>query len=98
MICKTMTEPKHAPSQADPSTPAIETQTEAQTKAQAGAPTEQAEQGAENRDQGIVDVQDVVYTSRINGNPREVISNPAVAPERLDDQAPEDRRDDQMPK
>lgn len=90
-----MTEPKHFSSQADPSTPSIETQTKAQGTASAAEP---AEQEVENRDQGIVDVQDLVYTSRINGNPREVIVNPAVAPERLDDQAPEDLRDDLMPK
>lgn len=44
-----------------------------------------------------IDVRELVYRGGYSGNPREIVENPAVAPEMLE-QAPEDIRDDLMPK
>jgi Gas vesicles protein GVPc repeated domain len=43
-------------------------------------------------DEGMFDPQDLVSKGGYVGNPREIIENPAVAPEMLD--RPEDLRDD----
>lgn len=45
----------------------------------------------------IVDPRDLVYRGGSDRNPRELIENPAVTPEMVE-QAPEDIRDDLMPK
>lgn len=44
-----------------------------------------------------IDARELVYRGGYSGNPRELIENPAVTPE-LVEQAPEDIRDDLMPK
>jgi hypothetical protein len=44
-----------------------------------------------------IDVRELVYRGGYSGDPREIVENPAVAPEMLE-QAPEDIRDDLMPK
>lgn len=48
-------------------------------------------------DQRLIDPRDLVYQGGPALDPREVVENPAVAPEMLE-QAPEDLRDDLMPK
>ncbi|NJO80449.1 MAG: hypothetical protein HC827_19370 [Cyanobacteria bacterium RM1_2_2] len=47
--------------------------------------------------QAPIDPRDLVYRGGYSGNPREIVENPAVAPEMLEP-APEDLRDDLMPK
>lgn len=48
-------------------------------------------------EEATVDVRELVYRGGYSGNPREIVENPAVAPEMLEP-APEDIRDDLMPK
>lgn len=59
--------------------------------------SEQPTQPEDQSEETTVDVRDLVYRGGYSGNPREIVQNPAVAPEMLE-QAPEDIRDDLMPK
>lgn len=59
--------------------------------------TSQQSTSKAEREEKIVDPRDLVYSGGSDRDPREVIENPAVTPE-LVDQAPEDLRDDLMPK
>jgi hypothetical protein len=59
--------------------------------------SEQSTQSENQAQQAPIDPRDLVYRGGYSGNPREIIENPAVAPEMLEP-APEDLRDDLMPK
>lgn len=59
--------------------------------------TSQQSNSKAEREERIVDPRDLVYSGGSDRDPREVVENPAVTPE-LMDQAPEDLRDDLMPK
>jgi hypothetical protein len=48
-------------------------------------------------DPNIVDPRELVYAGGYVGDPREIVENPAVAPDMVE-AAPEDLRDDLMPK
>lgn len=50
------------------------------------------------KDEHLVDPRDLVYAGGTDRNPRELVENPGVAPEMLEDQSPEDLRDDLMPR
>ncbi|QYO62278.1 hypothetical protein [Leptolyngbya sp. 7M] len=54
-------------------------------------------QDLEIKDNQLIDPRELVYRGGYSGNPREIVENPAVAPEMVE-QAPEDLRDDLMPK
>lgn len=58
--------------------------------------SESANSASKSRKEPI-DPRDLVYTGGPDRDPREVIHNPAVAPEMVDS-SPEDLRDDLMPK
>ncbi|HEY9908854.1 MAG TPA: hypothetical protein V6D18_14750 [Thermosynechococcaceae cyanobacterium] len=47
------------------------------------------------QDDRTFDPQDLVYKGGYSGNPREILDNPAVAPQTIDE--PGDLRDDRMP-
>ena len=55
-------------------------------------PAQEKTQAEKLKDDGMFDPLDLVSKGGYTGNPREIIENPAVAPEMLD--RPEDLRDD----
>lgn len=56
-----------------------------------------AKEPAKSENKPPTDSRELVYRGGYSGDPRELIENPAVTPE-LVEQAPEDLRDDLMPK
>jgi hypothetical protein len=60
-------------------------------------PEKQSEKHEKQSDKAPIDSRDLVYRGGYDGDPREILENPAVTPE-LVEQAPEDIRDDLMPK
>ena len=65
-----------------------------QSKPEQSAQTEKQSNASEK---APIDSRDLVYRGGYDGDPREILENPAVTPE-LVEQSPEDIRDDLMPK
>ncbi|WNZ24264.1 hypothetical protein HJG54_16310 [Leptolyngbya sp. NK1-12] len=60
-------------------------------------PSSSEAQDSEIKNNRLIDPRELVYRGGYSGDPREIVENPAVAPEMVE-QAPEDLRDDLMPK